>query len=287
MTGDVGRSAGRSSSGLTGPVKSLFLPEFDSFIRYHVIPGDGPVHVYLAPLVSPVTATLLDVATHRRLAGRPAILVDYLGCGVSDWPAAFSHTMAAHAATVAAVLDHERVDATVVVGHSMGGTVGLLLALARPDLVARLVLGESNLLPGGGDGTRRIAAVSADEYVHEVVPADLAALRAAARHDALAVRLLAIREHGSDPRAVHAASVDLVGLDPSLLRRFLELPVPRAFVYGGRTLDELDGQWTPDVPDRRLLDGAGVHTLVVPGAGHFMYVDDLDGYVDAVVRATS
>jgi pimeloyl-ACP methyl ester carboxylesterase len=273
---------------LTGGVKSLFLDEHQSFVRYFVIPGDGPVHVYLAPLLSPTEATLLQVATHRRLAGRAAILVDYLGCGLSDRPLGFSHTMRDHARTVSAVLDHEGVRGAVVVGHSMGGTVGLFVALDRPELVGRLVLGESNLLPGGGDGTRRIASVPVDEYVGEVAPAELVALRArAVAGDAFAATMLAIRDHGSDPRAVHAASVDLVSLDRSLLRRFLDVDVPRSFLYGQRTLDALDGQWTPDVPDRELLEHWGVRTFAVTDAGHFMYADNLDGYVDAVVDATA
>ena len=255
------------------------------FIRYYVIDGAGPVHVHLAPLICPATATMLQVATHPRLAGRASILIDYFGCGLSDRPAGFSHTMQAHADTISAVLDHEGVRESVVIGHSMGGTVGLLVALSRPDLVGRLVLGESNLEPGGGDGTRRIAAVPVDEYVAETSVRELDMLRRAASRGATwAATYLAIREHGSDPRAVHAASVDIVGLDSSLLRRFLDLAIPRTFVYGGRTLADLDGRWTPDVPDPAVLEAHGVRTIVIPDAGHFMYVDDLDGYAAAVAQ---
>ncbi|MBK5331198.1 MAG: hypothetical protein JJD93_04460, partial [Ilumatobacteraceae bacterium] len=82
-------------------MKSLYLVEHDCFIGYLALPGDGPVHVYLAPLICPATATLLQVATHPRLAGRASVLVDYLGCGLSDRPLSFSHTMRDHALTVA------------------------------------------------------------------------------------------------------------------------------------------------------------------------------------------
>lgn len=40
-------------------MKSLYLVEHDCFIGYLDLPGDGPVHVYLAPLICPSTATLL------------------------------------------------------------------------------------------------------------------------------------------------------------------------------------------------------------------------------------
>jgi pimeloyl-ACP methyl ester carboxylesterase len=265
-------------------MKRLYLAEDDCFISYFVLPGDGPVHVYLAPLICPSTATLLQVATHPQLASRASILVDYLGCGFSDRPLSFSQTMRDHARTIAAILDHEGIGDTVVVGHSMGGTVGLYLALDRPDLVARLVLAESNLGPGGGDGTRHIASYSLEDYVATVAPRELLALRERATvGDATAAVMLAIREHGSDARAVHAASCDIVGLDNDLLQRLLDLTIPRAFIYGARTLAELDGRWTPDVPDRSALDSAGVVTVVVPDAGHFMYLDNLAGFVAAVI----
>jgi pimeloyl-ACP methyl ester carboxylesterase len=267
-------------------MKSLYLVEHDCFIAYNVLPGHGPVHVYLAPLICPSTATMLQVATHPRLAGRAAILVDYLGCGASDRPLSFSHTMRDHARTIASILDHEGVADCVIVGHSMGGTVGLHLALDRPDLVARLVLGESNLGPGGGGGTRYIASFSLGEYVGSIAPRELIALRQkATAGDTMAAAMLSIRLHGSDARAVHAASCDIVGLDEKLLQHLLDLTIPRAFIYGARTLDELDGRWTADVPDRTMLDSAGVVTLVVPDAGHFMYFDNLDGYVAALDEA--
>lgn len=270
----------------SGRMKNLYLAERDCFIAYYVLPGAGPVHVYLPPLICPAAATLLRVATHPRLAGRASILVDYLGCGLSDRPLSFSHTMRDHARTVAAILDHEGVGGCVVVGHSMGGTVGLHLALDRPDLVARLILGESNIGPGGGDGTRHIASFSVEEYVGVIAPRELSAMRqSACAGNTTAAVLLSIREHGSDARAVHAASCDIVGLDENLLERLLDLTVPRAFIYGARTLDELDGRWTPDVPDRAPLNAAGILTLVVADAGHFMYLDNFDGYVAALVEA--
>ena len=119
-------------------------------------------------------------------------------------------------------------------------------------------------------------------------PAELTALRLAAiAGNAEAADYLAIRQWCSDPRAVHAASVDLVALDPSIQQRFLDLAIPRTFLYGARTLDRLAGGWTPDVPDRALLERHGVTTCVVPDAGHSMFSDNLDVAVDSVVRATS
>ncbi len=55
-----------------------------------------------------------------------------------------------HAETVASILDHENIKSAIVVGHSMGGTVAIILAISRPDLVSKLIVGEGNIVPGGG-----------------------------------------------------------------------------------------------------------------------------------------
>jgi pimeloyl-ACP methyl ester carboxylesterase len=53
--------------------------------------------------------------------------------------------MAAHADDLVAVLDHLGVDRTLVVGHSMGGFVAVVLADRHPERVARLVLVDGGL----------------------------------------------------------------------------------------------------------------------------------------------
>ena len=58
--------------------------------------------------------------------------------------------MDTHAETVALILDHENIKSAIVVGHSMGGTVAIMLAISRPDLVSKLIVGEGNIVPGGG-----------------------------------------------------------------------------------------------------------------------------------------
>ena len=61
-----------------------------------------------------------------------------------------------HAETVACILEHENITSAIVVGHSMGGTVAIMLAISRPDLVSKLIVGEGNLVPGGGAGTSKM-----------------------------------------------------------------------------------------------------------------------------------
>lgn len=64
--------------------------------------------------------------------------VDLRGHGDSDRPGAYSFR--AMCADVVAMLDGLGLSDVRLVGHSMGGVVAYLVALARPDLVTRLVV---------------------------------------------------------------------------------------------------------------------------------------------------
>jgi pimeloyl-ACP methyl ester carboxylesterase len=89
------------------------------------------------------------------------IAPDLRGRGASaSLPGPFG--MAAHAADCAAVLDHLGAGPVTVVGESMGGFVGVVLAARRPDLVDRLVLVDGGLplpVPEGIDVDTMIDAV--------------------------------------------------------------------------------------------------------------------------------
>jgi lipase len=74
----------------------------------------------------------------QHLAGFSVLAPDLLGHGRSSWEAPW--TLDANVAALADLLAGETTRPVVVVGHSFGGAVALKLAVARPDLVASLVL---------------------------------------------------------------------------------------------------------------------------------------------------
>ncbi|MCR8942393.1 alpha/beta hydrolase [Streptomyces sp. OUCMDZ-4982] len=66
------------------------------------------------------------------------IALDQRGHGRSDRPSDFSR--AGYVEDAAAVLDHLRIDDTVVLGHSLGGVNAYQLAARRPGLVGALIV---------------------------------------------------------------------------------------------------------------------------------------------------
>jgi pimeloyl-ACP methyl ester carboxylesterase len=268
-------------------MKSLFLPSAAASIRYYDIEhlsgphAKQPVLVFLAGQCTSVSS-LLQTAMHSCIRGPRSILIDYLGTGFSDKPADFDHTMDSHAKTIAAVLDHEGIEKCCLVGHSMGGTVALLVALSRPDLVGRLVMSESNLEPGGGTGSRAIANVDERGFVTTNFPAMLDTWRQQSAAGDKAASFHFGFWSVADARAIHRQAVSLVGLEPSLMRRYLALPIPRGFIIGEQNDPRVTGKRLPDTPFPDELAPHGVLVRVVPDSGHFFMVDNPGGYAVAI-----
>jgi pimeloyl-ACP methyl ester carboxylesterase len=72
--------------------------------------------------------------------GRRLVVVDLLGYGRSDPPAARSLTLHAHASRVVALLDALGIPAACIAGHGLGGGVAQSLAVYWPQRVTRLAL---------------------------------------------------------------------------------------------------------------------------------------------------
>ena len=156
------------------------------------------------------------IAARPELAGRRSLFVDLPGHGISDRPEDFGYTLEDHADALAAALDAAVSDAELV-AHSMGGSVAIVLAHRRPELVSRLVLTEANLdaLPppaaGSADRLLRGGGVRRRGYARvldEVGPLWAATMRLA------------------DPRALHRSAVGLRRGSEPVMRGILEgLPI--------------------------------------------------------------
>jgi pimeloyl-ACP methyl ester carboxylesterase len=77
-----------------------------------------------------------------RLAGHYRVVaVDLRGHGRSDWPGAYSFELMRD--DVIALIEQLGLGEVVLIGHSMGGMVAYLTAIARPDQVTRLVVEDA------------------------------------------------------------------------------------------------------------------------------------------------
>ncbi len=238
------------------------------------MPGEGVPLVCLPGLSFAAVPNFLSLVTQPEFRGRRILMVDYVGSGYSGHSESFGFSLDEHSKSIAAVLEAASAEPVHLLGHSMGGSVAVSLALSRPDLVSKLVVCEGNLMPGGGDASRRIAASDQDKYVSTDYPESMKGLaEAAADGDAFPDFLWAARS-GADPRGIYGNARALVELAENFQDRFLALSLERHFVYGEKAFPGNTGKFTPDLPDPDLLRANGVGIHVVPGVGHAMMIDD-------------
>ncbi len=140
---------------------TIDVPVDGGMLRVGIWEADAP-DAPTALLVHGVTASHLAWPfVADRLPGVRLIAPDLRGRGRSSavqGPAG----MAAHAADLAAVLDHLGIARTVVVGHSMGAFVAVVFAHLHPDRVAELVLIDGGMpldVPAGLDPQALVAHI--------------------------------------------------------------------------------------------------------------------------------
>lgn len=161
-----------------------------------------------------------------------------------------------------------------LVGHSMGGAVGVIAASDSGD-IAGLVNADGNLVAEDcGIVSRRLAGLSLSEFLETGFPGFLAELRGSGRADLGAwARWCSL----ASPVAVHQAARSLVHWSDSgrLLELFNKIPA-RAYLHGGTD----DREYIV-----RQLKPAPVLVAGVRDSGHFAMIDNATGFYDAVSLA--
>jgi pimeloyl-ACP methyl ester carboxylesterase len=116
-----------------------FSPRAGSTIAYHKTPGNMPGVLFCGGFMSDMTgtkATYFESACAAR--GQSYVRFDYAGHGAS--PGVFTeHNIGSWFQNALDVLDHLTSGPQIIVGSSMGGWIGLLLARARKDRVSAYV----------------------------------------------------------------------------------------------------------------------------------------------------
>ncbi|MBM9464035.1 alpha/beta hydrolase [Aeromicrobium sp. YIM 150415] len=207
-------------------------------------------------------AMLPVVATDRRV-----VLPDLSGHGDSDHRETYS--AAIWADELAAVLDRIGDAPVPVVGHSMGGTIGVTLAARHPDLVASLVLIDSRLpllgLPRPSSQPRYFASRQEALSRFRLAPPQTSAEPGLLR--AIAERGLRETRDGWRWKFDPAARRRLLNDEVSADLRSVRCPV--GYIYG--TKSDLGGPDTVRFLEREL--GREVPSEAIAGAFHHVLLD--------------
>ena len=218
---------------------------------------------------------------HRLAAAHRVITVDLRNHGESPW--SDRHDYPALAADVAAVIERRVGGPTAVLGHSMGGKAAMVLALARPDLVERLVVVDIAPVRSTATPIEYVRAMRALPLAAFSQRLDIKEALAPAIPDPL-VRGFLTLNLVSGP-AGFAWTVDLEAIEHNFdsILGFPEVPPgrrftgPALFLAGGRS-DYVRPEHHAEI--HRLFPAAPIE--VIEGAGHWVHADAADAFVAAV-----
>ena len=225
--------------------------------------GAGGVPVLFVHSLAGNTRQWAAQLAHLR-PGRRAVALDARGHGRSGPPTDADYSIPSLAADVWAVADALGLERVVLVGHSMGGTVAIACAAARPERTAGLLLVDPN-----GDQRRLPADMIAGFQAALESPAYTETIRthwhritAGGNPD---VRAMVVRDLEGTPRtAVVEIFRALSAFDP----------LPALARYTGPRLSLITALNETPLGLHRLVTDLP-HRLV-PGTGHWMQMDRPD-----------
>lgn len=197
--------------------------------------------------------------------------IDLLGFGESDKPEDFSYDLPDQAKVVAMAINSLNADKVYLVGHSMGGGIGLLAA-ERIKNLSSFISAEGNLAVNDrASGEARAAARQSFRlFKSHTLPLLISLLRL---HPRPRMRIWAQWYSAASPLALHRSVRSLATWSSSgtLLPCFTALP-RKAYIYGAK------GKRRKDVVPR--LDKS--ITYEIPASGHALMTDNSDDFYTAI-----
>jgi pimeloyl-ACP methyl ester carboxylesterase len=241
------------------------------------IGNDGPGSEMLVwmPGLGAAGSAFEQVASRPELAGLASLLVDLPGSGASPPLEDWNGTIEDHAAVALAFVEQVAQKPVVLFGHSLGGSVAIVAATHRPDLIRHLIVAEPNLDPGSGTTSVTIARQREADFVAVGFRRLLAATERLARQgNTSADRWLATLRQ-SDPLSLHRAATSLLAnRTPTFREQLATLAVPVSTIRGDLS----------QLPRPPVTASTHLRRYVVPNAGHQMF-DDNPAAFSAILAA--
>jgi N-formylmaleamate deformylase len=244
-------------------------------VRLHALDyGEGGPPVLVLPGITSPAATW-EFAAVELARDQRVVVLDQRGRGNSDTPR-HGYGLADYAGDAAAVIRSLGLDGVIVLGHSLGARVAAFLELDEPDLVADSLLVDPPLTgPSRGpypyplsyyiDTIRRVRdGMTVDE---------MRAIQPGWSDEQLQTRIDWLGT--CDERAVEETYRNFTAEDFIPMWRRLESPL---LIRGDRTTVVTE----EGAAELRLENPHG-EIITVPGAGHMIAWDNLDGFLEAVL----
>jgi pimeloyl-ACP methyl ester carboxylesterase len=246
---------------------------------------------YWAPTIRALTA-----------AGYRVIAPDQIGFGKSSKPRRFQYSFQQLAVLTRTLLDRLGIKTAAVVGHSMGGMLGVRFALQYPDRVERLVLVNPI---GLEDWKALVPYKTIDESLRSELAATPESVRAYMResyfggqwkpeYEALIEIPVGWMAGPDRPRvALSAALTTDMAFTQPVVYELGDLKVPTLLIIGQRDRTALGRAWAgpevkaklgnyPELGRRAKAAIPGAQLVEIEEAGHLPQVEQFDLYLSAL-----
>lgn len=243
--------------------------------------GAGPPLVILPGLFgSKRNWSAIAVALGRRVR---VITADLRNHGESPW--ADRHDYPALADDVAGLIDRVVGGPASVLGHSMGGKAAMMLALTRPDLVARLIVVDIAPVASTGTPVEYVRAMRALPLSRFERRSEVADALAPAIPDRAVRNFLSLNAAVGEGGLSWTLNLAALENDFEAILGFPAIPPGRSF--SGPTLFLTGGRSPYVKPEHqpvieRLFPRARFETI--PNAGHWVHADAPQAFLTAVER---
>ncbi len=210
---------------------------------------------------------------HRKeLADYRLLVPDLPGYGRSPWCSGEAWGLEEQTDHLAGWLQQLQTGPVVIVGHSMGGVMALLLAERHPQLVSFIIDVDGNKSVGDCVYSSQAAAYGLEAFVQGGFDQVRNTIFEQGVED-LAHRGYYVSLRLSDPRAFHRNSLDLVAMSKleTMAGRLAELPVPSIFIAGVPA--------GVSARSRQLLGLAEITLLDVSPSGHWPFIDQTEDFI--------
>ena len=200
------------------------------------------------------------------------LAVDLPGFGLSEKPEDYDYSLSSQGRLVFELLQALQIQTFDLVGHSMGGAIAILMALQHPKRIRKIVTIEPNLLASNAKLSRQIVKYSEAAFIESYEAFRLSAI------DTVKHWFVNVRRQDLDDYIAEILKTTAISMyrsasslldetaEPGLTGSFCRMNIPRHFVIGEETIK------IKAVPDE--FRDSGVNTVIVPGVGHMMMVDN-------------
>ena len=198
------------------------------------------------------------------------ITFDLPGCGKSSKPKDFSYSIFDHAEICRQILEKltSKKSKVHIIGHSMGGAIGLLLSKNIPNLTSYVSI-EGSVFSEDLSISKKVVRFpfkKFKDYVFEVIQ------KSTRTSPEKGTRLWAEWSMHASPEAVYKGAESLVQIssDETLLKLFLGLLCPNIYFYGGNGTR------------KAIFSIKEIQKIKIPDAGHFVMNDNPDEFYGAL-----